>query len=174
MKKVVTGNKLRVGDKVRIINATVGAYGANDCVGVVVDEVPFGMRVSGLGCSEDTVLVKLDKATGFKNNVYWGVGINGMYEILHRPKHKKHIEIDVIIKDNATKVVIGDKVGVSRCKEEDTFKEAYGIILAVAGAYKLPKATKEALVDALYDDIKKLEDYDTLELIEELKERIED
>lgn len=109
MKNVVTGNKLRVGDKIRIINATVGAYGSNDCVGVVVDRVPFGVRVSGLGRGEDTILVKLDKETGFKNSVYWGVGVNGLYEILHRQPKKKHIEIDVIIKDKMTKVVIDNK-----------------------------------------------------------------
>lgn len=173
MKNVVTGNKLRVGDKIRIINATVGAYGSNDCVGVVVDRVPFGVRVSGLGCGEDTILVKLDKETGFKNSVYWGVGVNGLYEILHRQPKKKHIEIDVIIKDKMTKVVIDNKVGVAKCKEEDSFNEAYGLILAIAGAYGLSREKREALVDALYDDIKTLEEYDSLEILEELKNRIE-
>lgn len=174
MKNIVNGNKLRVGDRIRVINAGVGAFGANDHIGTIIDNVPVGTKPSGLGRGDNTILIKLDKPTVFRNNVYWGLSKNGLYEIIERPRRKKFFEIDVIIKNDSTKVVIGNKVGASKCKEEDSFNEAYGIILAVAGAYGLSKEKREALVDALYDDVKTLEDYDTLELIEEIKERIED
>lgn len=175
MKNVVTGDKLRVGDRIEIINAGIGAYGANYCTGVVIDKFPVGVKCSGAGNGTgDSIAVKLDKPAGYSNNTYWSVSICGLYEIIERPKQKKHIEIDVIIKDDVTKVVVGNKVGVSKCKDEDTFNEAYGVILAVAGAYGLSKEKREALVDALYDDVKKLEDYDSLEILEELKSRVED
>ena len=31
MNKIVNGYDLRVGDRVRVVNATIGALGANDC-----------------------------------------------------------------------------------------------------------------------------------------------
>lgn len=174
MKNIVKGKKLRVGDRVRVINAGVGALGANDCTGTIIEEFPIGARINGLGRGENNILIKLDNPTGFKLNIYWGLSINGTYEIIERPKRKKFFEIDVIIKNDSTKVVVGDKVGASKCKEEDSFNEAYGIILAVAKAYGLSNEKREALVDALYDDVKTLEDYDTLEIIDELKSRVED
>ena len=174
MNKRVRGNKLRVGDRVRVIHAGIGALGANDCTGTIIENFPMGIRTSGLDRGEDTISIKLDKPTGFKQNLYWGLSMDGIYEIIERPKRRKHIEVDVIIKDDLTKVVVGDKVGVSRCKEEDSFNEAYGVILAVAGAYGLSNEKREALVDALYDDVKTLEDYDTLEILDELKSRVED
>lgn len=172
MNKRVKGNKLRVGDRVRVIYAGIGASGANGYTGTIIENFPLEICASGLGRGKDTILIKLDKPAGFMKNIYWGLDIDGIYEII--PKRKKHIEVDIIIKDDLTKVVVGDKVGVSRCKEEDSFNESYGVILAVARAYGLSNEKREALVDVLYDDVKTLEDYDTLEILDELKSRVED
>ena len=174
MNKRVKGNELRVGDRVKVIHAGVGALSANDCTGTIIEDFPVDTRPCGLGRGDNTILIKLDNPTGFRKNVYWGLSANGVFEIIEKQRRKKHIEIDVIIKNDLTKVVVGDKVGVSRCKAEDRFNEAYGVILAVAGAYGLNKEKREALVDALYDDVKTLEDYDTLEILDELKSRVED
>ena len=174
MGRIVKGNKLKVGDIVKVIDATRGAYGANDRVGVVVDRGNINEeKISGLQPFKGDLIIKLNNPAGFKRNIYWRVGFSGEYEIL-TSNRKQHFDIDVVVKGYETKVVIGDKVGTSRCKEEDDFNEAYGIILAVAGAYKLSKEKREALVDALYDGVKTLEDYDSLEIINELKSRVED
>lgn len=172
MGRVVKGSKLRIGDRVRVINATSGAYGANNKVGVIVDrgDIPE-VRISGLRAFQDSLIIKLDNPTGFKGNIYWRVGSSGEYEVLESNR-KQFFDIDVIIKGDATKVLIGDKVGSSICKEDDDFNEAYGIILAVARAYKLSEEKRKALVDALYDGVKTLEDYDSLEIINELKSRV--
>lgn len=174
MNKRVKGNELRVGDRVRVIYAGVGALSANGCTGTIIKNFPLEICASGLDRGKDTILIKLDRPTGFKQNLYWGLSMDGIYEIIEKPKRRRHIEVDVIIKDDLTKVVIGDKVGVSRCKEEDSFNESYGVILAVARAYGLSNEKREALVNVLYDDVKTLEDYDTLEILDELKSRVED
>lgn len=175
MKKTVRGHELKIGDKVMVLNATMGAFGANGHTGIIIKETPFDARVYGLSkVRENTILIKLDEKTIDGQAIYWRVGAHGIYELLERPIRKKHIEVDVIIKDGTTKVVIGEKVGVSKCKEEDMFNESYGKILAVAGACGLSEEKRRAIVDALYDDVKTLEDYDTLEIIDELKSRLED
>ena len=83
MGRVVKGSKLRIGDRVRVINATSGAYGANNKVGVIVDrgDIPE-VRISGLRAFQDSLIIKLDNPTGFKGNIYWRVGSSGEYEVL--------------------------------------------------------------------------------------------
>lgn len=174
MNKRVEGNELRVGDRVRVIYAGVGALSANGCTGTITENFPMGIRTSGLGREEVAITIKLDRPAGIKKNIYWRVSVDGIYEIIERPKTIKHIEVDVIIKDDLTKAIVSDKVGVSRCKEEDNFNESYGVILAVARAYGLSNEKIEALANVLYDDVKTLEDYDTLEILDELKSRVED
>lgn len=172
MNKIVNGYDLRVGDRVRVVNATIGALGANDCIGTVISEIPKNAQPNGLREDMEIITLKLEKPTGVRKSAYWRVGAYGTYEVLSETKRKKHIEIDVIIKEDITKVIIDDKIGMAKRKKEDKFNEAYGIILAVASAYKLSAKTREALVDALYDDIKTLKEYDSLELLDELKNRV--
>lgn len=173
MGKIVNGFKLRVGDRVKVINATMGALGANGEVGTIVEYNGSESNISGLKEFRDsTIVVKLDEPSRIYGTRYWRVGKSGSFELLS--SRKSHMEVDVIIKDDITKVVIGDKIGVSRCKEEDTFNEAYGVILAVASAYNLDKEKRTALIDALYDGVKTLEDYDSEELLDELKSRVVD
>lgn len=172
MKTVVHGRKLKVGDRIKVINAGSGALGANGVMATVVEKAPKNERISGLSAYRPSLMIKLDKVHSKYFTSYWRVSLDGKYEV---QTTKKHIEMDVLIKNNVTKIVAGDKVGVARCNySEDRFNEAYGVILAVARAYKLDDEKFQAIVDALYDDIKKIEDYNTLELIEELKARVEE
>ena len=173
MGRIVTGKKLKVGDRIKVINAGMGAYGANNKMATVVGTVPRGKRVSGLSSYNIGVMIKLDNPHEDFHTVYWKVNLHGEYEVLS--EKKLNIDADILIKGSKTKVVIGDKVGEARCNLiEDKFNEAYGIILAVARAYKLDNEKFQGIVDALYDDVKRIEEYDTLELIDELRARVED
>ena len=187
-KNIVSGHKLKVGDRVRVVDATAGAYGANGKIGTVVAVTNEGFsgrifveklpvreeEVSGLDIfnPRKTIIIKLDNPAGMiVKNHYWRVGAEGEYELLS--PRKKHFDIDVVMKGDITKVIVeDDKVGISRCNTEDKFNEAYGVILAIARAYKFDKEKMEAIVDALYGDVKKLEDYDSVELINELRKRV--
>lgn len=178
MGRMVNGYRLKAGDRVRVIDATCGAYGANGGTGTVVTYVREGTSkesiIGGLpSFRTGTLIIKMDKPTGAYGRTYWRVGKAGTYELIE--DRRKHYEVDVVIKGDTTKVIVNnEKVGISKCKEEDTFIEAFGVILAIANAYNLSKEKREALVDALYGDNKKLEDYDSVELLDELKSRVED
>lgn len=170
MSKIINGRKLKVGDKIRIINAGMGSYAVNGMKATVVDSAPFEAMVRGLGSLTGGVLIRLDQPqrAGFS---YWRISFNGEYELLST--RKSYLDIDVIIRGDVTKVVIGNKIGTSRCKsEEDNFNEAYGIMLAVARAYGLDEKKINNIVDALYDDVKNIEEFSTKELIEELNKRL--
>lgn len=155
-KRIVNGQVLKVGDRIRIIYAGMGARGANGKVGTVVKNFGIGREgeVSGLAIWMGGLMVKLDEPTGFANKKYWRVSDSGRYELLSptRLREKKHFDSDVAIKCN----------------------EAYGVILAIARAYKLDNDKVNAIVDALYGDNKTLEDYDTFEILDELRSRVED
>ena len=171
----MNGRMLKVGDRVEVINAGIGAHGANKKIGTVVDakDVPVGSTISGLGSFHGGLILKLDVPHEFFKTYYWRVSLDGEYKLLSTKKTYK--EIDVIISGNKTKVVMEDKVGTATCNNSvDRFDEAYGVILAVARAYGLDAEVINRIVDALYDDIPTLEDYETEDILKELMNRIED
>ena len=65
-------NKYKIGDRIKIIKATEGSYGANGEVGIMIDE----MNTNGLTCKEAGVDAKTE------NGIIWRIGFKSECELL--------------------------------------------------------------------------------------------
>lgn len=167
--ELVKANKtheLKVGDKIRIISAECGAYGAEGKIGVVTDNRPE----HGIGVSADGIKVK------FKDETIWNVGRNIKFELLEKAKPRKEIkEINIIIKGDETIAVIDDKWGEAKRNKSDAIDDRIGIIVATMRALRFNKEEVEGVIDVLFDDLpktKELKDYSNKELMKELNKRL--
>lgn len=166
--ELVKANKtheLKVGDKIRIISAECGAYGAEGKIGIVTDK----RSELGIGCSADGIKVE------FKDRTIWNIGRDIEFELLEKAKPRKEIkEINIIIKGDETIAVIDDKSGKAKRNKSDEADDRIGIIIATMRALRFKKEEVEGVIDVLFDDLpkaKELKDYSSKELIKELNKR---
>lgn len=167
--ELVKANKtheLKVGDKIRIISAEFGAYGAEGKIGIVTDKRSEDV----IGCSGDGIKVK------FKDGTIWNVGRDIEFELLEKAKPRKEIkEINIIIKGDETIAVIDDKSGKARRNKSDAIDDRIGIVIATMRALRFKKEEVEGVIDVLFDDLpktKELKDYSSKELMKELNKRL--
>ena len=167
--KLVKANKiheLKVGDKIRIISAECGAYGAKGKIGVVTDK----RSEHGIGCSADGIKVE------FKDETIWNIGRDIEFELLEKANPRKEIkEINIIIKGDETIATIDDKSGKARRNKSDAIDDRIGIIIATMRALRFKKEEVEGVIDVLFDDLpkaKELKDYSSKELMKELNKRL--
>lgn len=167
--ELVKANKtheLKVGDKIRIISAECGAYGAEDKIGIVTDK----KSGHGIGHSAKGVRVELEDKT------IWNVGRDIEFELLEKAKPRKEIkDVNIIIKGDETIAVIDDKSGKARRNKSDEADDRIGIIIATMRALRFDKKEVEGVIDVLFDDLpktKELKDYSSKELMRELNRRI--
>ena len=122
--ELVKANKiheLKVGDKIRIISAECGAYGAEGKIGIVTDK----RSEHGIGFSADGIKVE------FKDETIWNIGRDIEFELLEKAKPRKEIkEINIIIKGDETIAVIDDKLGEAKRNKSDAIDDRIGIIIA--------------------------------------------
>lgn len=167
--ELVKANKiheLKVGDKIRIISAECGAYGAEGKIGVVTDK----RSECGICFSADGIKVE------FKDGTIWNIGRDIEFELLEKAKPRKEIkEINIIIKGDETIATIDDKSGKARRNKSDAIDDRIGIIIATMRALRFKKEEVEGVIDVLFDDLpktKELKDYSSKELMKELNKRL--
>ena len=164
---IVSGHFLAVGEKVKIINGTNGAFGADGKTGVVIkDSANFESEDKVRGrhyCSRSTLLIRCN------DGELWRVGKSGEFMLLN---NKHGIEsIDIIYKGKQTKAVIGNKVGVSTCNvDEDVYDSYYGALISIARAMDLGEDKVQGIIDVLFDDVG-LEKFSEEELLDEIVNR---
>jgi hypothetical protein len=86
-------------------------------------------------------------------------------------KGRANLELDVLINNGTTKVVLNDKVGVARKKDEDSCDYRLGIILATMRALEVDEEVIQKTIDAWFNE-NPLKDFTTRELLNEISERI--
>lgn len=167
--ELVKANKiheLKVGDKIRIISAECGAYGAEGKIGIVTDK----RSKHGIGFSADGIKVE------FKDEAIWNIGRDIEFELLEKANPRKEIkEINIIIKGDETVAVIDDKSGKARRNKSDAIDDRIGIIVATMRALRFKREEVEGVIDVLFDDLpktKELKDYSNKELMKELNKRL--
>lgn len=167
--ELVKANKiheLKVGDKIRVISAEYGAYGAEGKIGIVTNKRSEHV----IGCSGDGIKVK------FKDGTIWNIGRDIDFELLEKAKPRKEIkEINIIIKGDETIAVIDDKWGEAKRNKSDAIDDRIGIIIATMRALRFKKEEVEGVIDVLFDDLpktKELKDYSSKELMKELNKRL--
>lgn len=161
-------NNFKIGDKIKIINATCGAFGADNCIGIVTKKE----STNGLGDWQKGFNVEIIKSDApSKIGSIWRVGINGEYELI---KHKRSVkEIIIMEKGNETISVIEDKVGRARRNPEDNYDESMGILVATMRALKIDEKRVDDIVEIMLGKtFKEIGDFSTKELYEELGKRI--
>ena len=180
--ELVKANKiheLKVGDKIRIISAECGAYGAEGKIGIVTDKrSEHGIGFSVEDFVELSVLVNSGKdfKVEFKDETIWNIGRDIEFELLEKAKPRKEIkEINIIIKGDETIAVIDDKLGEAKRNKSDAIDDRIGIIIATMRALRFKKEEVEGVIDVLFDDLpktKELKDYSNKELMKELNKRL--
>ena len=167
--ELVKANKiheLKARDKIRIISAECGAYGAEGKIGIVTDK----RSEHGIGFSADGIKVE------FKDETIWNIGRDIEFELLEKAKPRKEIkEINIIIKGDETIAVIDDKWGEAKRNKSDAIDDRIGIIVATMRALRFNKEEVEGVIDVLFDDLpktKELKDYSNKELMKELNKRL--
>lgn len=117
--------KLKPGDKVRIVSERVGGMNTSGKMDKWLGKV---MTVRGRR-NESSIQMKEDKN---ENGGGWFWGCN----MIRRKVSLRNTLIDVIVRGNKTiaKRDIG-KVGIAKCDPRDKFDESKGVIIAVARAY---------------------------------------
>lgn len=161
------GNRLMVGDRVRIISSSKDALGVEGRIGTVV---PYSLVKDKSGkeipLNKDTLFVHLDNS---KN--YMRVDSSDVFQIIER-NNRRYFEIDIVIKEGTTKAIVGNNVGCSVCNtDKEEFIEGYGVLLAVARAYKIDEDKISKIIDILYSDYKDISGYTFSELVDELRKR---
>lgn len=164
---VISGYGLFIGDRVKILEATNGATGANGLTGIVVknrETHKSRYDIHGLLYDDkETLMVKCD------NGQFWRVGKHGKYMLRN---NKFGVEtIDVIYKGKETKAIFGDKVGVATCNlSKDMYDSRYGAIISIARAMNFGEDKVQGIIDILFDDVK-LEGFSEEELLDEIVNR---
>lgn len=127
---------IAVGDKIKILKAQCGAYGANGQCGYVIDKPSEESSIyNGLYYDTSGIFIKLE------NGHIWNVGTEIQYEILQKGDNrmsyesKKSVvsEVSIIVPNKVVEVTFmdGDKQKVV-CQEPDVFdlESAIGICIA--------------------------------------------
>ena len=162
--------KFTVGDKIKIINAGSGAYGANGSIGVVTNE-PSEHGLSRLDCGFNVKILDTDEV--------WKVSVNGEYEVLsyHRRKRISGAECVLFTFDGnktTAKLTENNKVGETIKSKEDENDDKIAMIISLAKALELEKDKIDGIVEVLFDKVKEKEikDFTNYELKRELVRRI--
>lgn len=163
-KENIKVSELKVGDKIKIIKAECGAYGANNEVAIVTDK----FSKHGLGNNKKGLKVEL-----VKGKSVWNIGTEIEFELLEKAKVKKEIkDIKIVIHGDETISIIDDKVGKAKRNNIDVADDKIGIIISTMRALNFDKEKIDGVVDVLFDDVpKELKDYSTKELMEEVTRR---
>ena len=116
----------KVGDKVKIIKATSGAWGANGRIGIVVEKPQVTRGCKGIARCENGVWVEL-----VDNGEIWNIGTESELELI-KDIQSVHIttkgnEIIAVLKNGKETV----KIAKAKCSPSDTFSFEIGAKLAV-------------------------------------------
>lgn len=148
---------LKIGDKVLIIDAGVGAYGANGETGIVTKE----KSDSGILGHKPGVNIKL------KDGSVWRCRLDGKFSILSRK-----MSLTVSSHDDLTLAVIKEgsetKKGISIKNPKDDSDFRIGALIAIMRAMEMPTLTIEKVIDVLFEEEEQEKEKETLSQIAEL------
>lgn len=176
MSKIVDGSQLKIGDKIRVLDAGWGAKGADNCIGVVIGR----KGKNGLATLQSSVNIEIINSkdgNGAMCGATWCVSLEGSYEIIESgestTEKRKDVKNIKIVFDGAETLAIinDDSIGKTvRNIEEDSNDDNIGIIVSVMRALKMDKKVESRVLNALFNE---MEEPKTLK-IEVLKSRVTD
>lgn len=157
---------LEVGDKIKIISASNGAYGANGRIGVVTNK----KSTDGLHDWNNGFNVEVEDKS------IWRIGFDSKVKLIGKEKKRKEVkDIKIIFDGNETIAIVDDAVGRARKNKEDFQDDNIGMIVSLMRAFKMDKEDIDNVIDVLFDgmpETRELKDYSNKELIEEIQRRM--
>lgn len=135
--------KFKVGDRVKIINAGDGAYGANKKIGAVTKQ----HFTNGIG---DRIGVETFNVILEDSGEVWSVSCNGEYELLP-PKISKVITVSH--EAEKTQAIINNcHFGETIKNPKDKQNRGFATIISVMRALKIDKDTECRVIKALFEE----------------------